>query len=413
MPDADVNDERSKWIGTEEAGGGDGMYEGGGELNSIAATSAADDTNANVQIEDDDVTDPRQIFYDIDTYNAADHKTLAVNVRFRPVIDWRIRHKDSFFKGLTAGDLRPNDYSVLGALATCIFLWLMMLVSLLVVTEGALGAILCLPILYLVITSTLTFSIVGQSRPANMGEYIAWFVSMILYFGVGFAYFWVKFEASQLKITTLERDAENSEASLFLVFYVLFVPTIAQLEMVIWQLISNGFEGFWEQRKVFVILSGVGLLFLAVATLLLSHWTTSVAFTGGILFIAYIFWQLRMYYTNDFHMPAVFQWINGVLITIFVFFSLIYSFAAADLHPYMGLTLSTFVLLIVVWGYAIIQLTRDYLQRMTAPIFYSRSLQPILKFDAETNDFRVHNGPMVAWLGGLTLLYMWSFFTNT
>ena len=40
-------------------------------------------------------------------------------------------------------------------------------------------------------------------------------------------------------------------------------------------------------------------------------------------------------------------------------------------------------------------------------------MQPILKYDSEVSDFKQHYNPTVAWLGGLTLLYFWSFLTNT
>ena len=140
------------------------MYEGGyDDASAAAVTSAADTTNQAISENgmDDDMADPRNVLYDFDTFNAADHKSLSVGVRFRPIIDWRIRHKDSFCAALTAGDLRPTDYSILGSAAWAVFLWLLLMITLLVVTKGPLGAILCLPISYLMTTFAVTYAAVG------------------------------------------------------------------------------------------------------------------------------------------------------------------------------------------------------------------------------------------------------------
>jgi hypothetical protein len=62
--------------------------------------------------------------------------------------DW-VKQKSSFISALFGCKLRPNDYQFVISLVVCVASWAVLLVGLLMVSNGNLGAITCMPLIYL------------------------------------------------------------------------------------------------------------------------------------------------------------------------------------------------------------------------------------------------------------------------
>jgi hypothetical protein len=71
-----------------------------------------------------------------------------------------------------------------------------------------------------------------------------WIIIKAIYFGLSFAYFFIKFEIKKFKFTLNERPEEQMDAAYFIFFYVLCVPTGIHLIVCVLRIRERGFEGF-------------------------------------------------------------------------------------------------------------------------------------------------------------------------
>jgi hypothetical protein len=95
---------------------------------------------------------------------------------------------ENFFKALFGCKLRPNDYQFIISLVISVGSWAILLVGLLLLANGNLGAISCMPLIYIFSCVIQLSSVIYQKRYFRTGEVILWAVLSLLYLsnGIGF-----------------------------------------------------------------------------------------------------------------------------------------------------------------------------------------------------------------------------------
>ena len=140
---------------------------------------------------------------------------------------------------------------------------------------------------------------------------------------------------------------------------------------------------------------------------------------AGIIYLAFVLFTIFAIRTVITYIRNGYELTNIQKIVFFlasIAFSLtpaVLSFGLTSLKPKQGLTYSTFIFFLMVCVYSVGNWIKDFNQSESKPIFCSRYLFPIYKFNWITKDLEPHNGPTYAWFLSLIVLIAWSVYYNS
>jgi hypothetical protein len=230
----------------------------------------------------------------------------------------------------------------------------------------------------------------------------------VVYIGNGFAFVWINFSMSEFTLDVSKATDKQSKGALFLLFYVLFIPTLSHILVPIFWVADYGIGEVWAKQQYFVITSIVCLVLILVSIFTLVNWVTGLATLIGMGVVAYYVITLYEYITHNFYLDNTRQLVTGILTGVIIFFSLVYAAVSPSLAPFEGLTISVLVGISIFWFYAVFHFIFDVYDEDQKPIYYSLSLFPIYKYEPEKGAI-LHYRPTSAFIAGVILITFWSF----
>jgi len=314
-------------------------------------------------------------------------------------------------QGYVAKELRPNDYIFINSMIVAVVSLLFLTIALYVRWNDSFGFIICFPISYLAVTMIVGASVVEQSRSFTKGEVVLWSVMNIAYILIGVFYFIYRFDLSDFTFNVDERNPAMELASYFILLYILMVPTLVHGIFVAVRIVDRGFQDFSILYKAFLGLFAFGVVLMTLCIFLFVHWLEGLIMLCALLAIIWGIVQGYLYVKNDFFMKPLFQTINFILAFLGVIAASVVSMFKEDMNGFQGVSFSMMALLLVFWGYALMQFAIDIVQISSRPVFYSSGLFPIYKYNPVKKDIEAHYTPTVAYCLGLVTLIVWTFFS--
>jgi hypothetical protein len=174
------------------------------------------------------------------------------------------------------------------------------MIALLAAVDGETGAISSMPILYIIVCTTLAITVISQSRAFSTVELIIWIVINILYLGLGMSFFVYQYEVSTFKYDLNSRSEKQEAAAIFVTTFCFMTPTFAHGLVCALTVLDNGFERLKQSFKFFAISTVVGLVCMIVCVFLFVHWIEGIAFLGGLILFTYFCSQLYLYIVQGF-----------------------------------------------------------------------------------------------------------------
>lgn len=181
----------------------------------------------------------------------------------------------------------------------------------------------------------------------------------LIYLGNGFAFLWINFSLKDFTLDVAKASEKQQKGSIFLLLYVLFIPTLAHILVPIFWIADYGMGEVWSKMHYFVITSVIGLVLILVSIFMLVNWISGVATLVGMAVVAYYVVTLYEYITHNFYLDDRRQLITGVLTGVIIFFSLVYAGVSPSLAPFQGLTISVLVGISIFWFYAVFHFIFD------------------------------------------------------
>lgn len=117
---------------------------------------------------------------------------------------------------------------------------------------------------------------------------------------------------------------------------------------------SKGLKDVDKVFKVFAVVFAAGVILLAISCFLFVGLSAGITMVVLVALFVYAFYQGYLYVVNEFTVEAKWERINliiGLVITVLATF---YSLFSDDVKSFEGVTLSTFVLLAIIWFFAIL-----------------------------------------------------------
>ena len=269
------------------------------------------------------------------------------------VKDWKHKYPNAFeaFKNQA---LRPNTQQFFNAMIVFVAGFIILVAASMGVLGAGIGFISCQPILYVCCLYLIGSTVVYQSRTFSIKELIMWIVLNVVYFVVGIVYFIVQYEVAEFTFDVTQKSAAQTQASLFVFFYVLFVPTLIHGLMAGMMFADNGVKVFKQKiARAMVIVFLVGILLMIVSAFLFVKWVAGVAFLGAVLLMIYVLTQVYLYFKNDGYMKPRWEIINKTIVVLLVLFAGVFSAFSDDLETYEGVSYSMLVLLAMLWFYSL------------------------------------------------------------
>lgn len=107
-------------------------------------------------------------------------------------------------------------------------------------------------------------------------------------------------------------------------------------------------------------------------------------------------------------MPRVWSVINIITVTSLIIACTIVSIIIDEFRTYFGISISTWMLALMLLVYAGSEISSDLSKMETKPIFFSPWLFPVYSYNAKKNDVESKNGPAIALISGILILMVWS-----
>lgn len=130
------------------------------------------------------------------------------------------------------------------------------------------------------------------------------------------------------------------------------------------------------------------------------------------LLVAFLIVQFIIFKKNDFNMPAVWIWIDGVLLSIVFIGILAVGIYFPIFSAYTAISMGIWAGVAIVGLCALVLFARDESQQGRDPIFYSPWLLPIYKYKSARNDIDTHKTPTIMLLSCCVIILMWGIFTT-
>jgi len=130
------------------------------------------------------------------------------------------------------------------------------------------------------------------------------------------------------------------------------------------------------------------------------------------LLIAYLIAQYVIFKKNDFNMPAVWSWINGILLGVVFIAILAVGIYFPVFSSYTAITMGVWAGVAIVGLCALVLFARDESQHDKDPIFYSPWLLPIYKYKSSKNDIDTHKAPTLMLISCCIAMLLWGIFTT-
>lgn len=161
--------------------------------------------------------------------------------------------------------------------------------------NGNLGAISCMPLIYIFSCVIQLSSVIYQKRYFRTGEVILWAVLSLLYLsnGIGFVVKTYSGVWSNFTLDFKKRPPQQNMFSRFMLIYCLGVPLVSHAGVLLLTYIDRGTEADFMELKYFVIVCATCVLFMiimAFAFLSIEGGCGFILASSYILFLAsYIF----------------------------------------------------------------------------------------------------------------------------
>ena len=128
--------------------------------------------------------------------------------------------------------------------------------------------------------------------------------------------------------------------------------------------------------------------------------------------VIYVAGNFGLYFKTDGFLPIMLRRLNRVLVLLAILCSAVLSIFIDGLSTYEGLGYSASVMLFFLWFYAAFHFVKDFREIAQKPVFYSGSLFPVYKFNPKINNVEAHYSPLMSWVVGLILIFLWALYTN-
>ena len=194
--------------------------------------------------------------------------------------------------------------------------------------------------------------------------------------------------------------------------YILATPGFVYALVLIMRVIDRGFSEFGPKFKVFAVILALYIILILVSCFLFVNWKDGLIFLGALVLLAYVSFNFALYFKTGGYIPVILRRVNQFLILCIVLASSVVSIFNEDLSTYMGIGLSGSVSLFFLWFYAVFHFARDFITIAKKPVFYSGALFPVFKFNPKINNVEEHYSPLVSWIIGLFLIFMFGFYSN-
>ena len=188
--------------------------------------------------------------------------------RLHRVKDWR--KETNFISALLTGKLRPNDKGFIYSMAIALIAWFGLFIGLTSTQAAFKGTAIAL--LYLGVSLIISSSVIYQSRALTIKELVPWILFNLIYIGVSLIYFFLSFDGAK----------SSPEGLRYIFYYILTLPTIIHGIILLIRVFTKGFEGLFNEFKMFIAIFLVGKLSMIIMSFFIN------AITGGIYLSVFI-----------------------------------------------------------------------------------------------------------------------------
>ena len=164
--------------------------------------------------------------------------------------------------------------------------------------------------------------------------------------------------------------------------------------------------------KAFTGVFAMYIVQMLVSTFLFVNWKDGLIFFGALVLLAYVAGNFALYFKTGGFLPLLLRRMNRFLILCIILAAFVISIFEEDMSTYLGVGLSGSVSLFFLWFYAVFHFARDFINVAKEPVFYSGALFPVYKFNPKINNIEEHYSPLVSWIIGLFLIFMFGLYTN-
>lgn len=156
----------------------------------------------------------------------------------------------------------------------------------------------------------------------------------------------------------------------------------------------------------------VGVLAMVVCCFLFVSWMEGVAFTVGLIILAYVVFQIYLFYKNDGTLSAIWVIVNFSIASVLVIGACTAAIILDDFSTYEGLTFSGSVLLFILWFISLFMYFKDFRQIQLRPLYFSSAIFPIYKYNPNIQNVEEHYYPTVMWILGLGVIFAWTIYST-
>jgi hypothetical protein len=161
----------------------------------------------------------------------------------------------------------------------------------------------------------------------------------------------------------------------------LLIPTFIHGLVASLRIVDRGTEGFDRSFKGIAVGFLIGVILMIISCFVFIHWGDGLIFIGSILAFIYIFVNTYLYVRDGYTMKPILVIINQILAVICVLFAGVWSIFDPNVDTFEGVTISIAVCLAFIWFISIFNLVKDSTEMETMPLFFSRTVIPIYKFN--------------------------------
>lgn len=270
----------------------------------------------------------------------------------------------------------------------------MLLIGLLLTSNGNLGAVSAIPVIYIMTLMIIAIVVIYQNREWTTSEYCIWILVNLAYLANGLAYFIKTYGPFYDKFSHdfTKMPPEQFMASRFICMYVFFVPILAHgltLGLKVadsWDRIFSDDEkeskkskdDFWKSYRSIAV-SFIGLIILLIISVFLFvKWTVGLVIIGIVAYFIFLaVYGYLMLTVGKGSLDWKWKTINRTVLFIGVSFGAIWQFIDDKFSLFEGISYTTIGVLLIIWSYALFALVRDNWEAKSKPVYYSDNIIPV------------------------------------